>query len=74
MLKPVTILLSIFSNVMVVISTMTKIIVAITTPRQTQQDFLAGQAAIKQNPFVTLNSLRMFDFVHNSGSRVKSFT
>ena len=55
MLKSVIMLLSMFSNVMVVISTMTKIIVAITTQRQTQQDVLAGQAAIKQNPLVTLN-------------------
>ena len=36
MLKSVTMLLSIFSNVMVVISTMTKIIEAITAQRQTQ--------------------------------------
>ena len=52
MLKSVTLLLSIFLNVMVVISTITKIIGAITTPRQTQQDVLAEQAAIKQNLFV----------------------
>ena len=52
MLKSVTMSLSIFSNVMVVISTMTKIIEAITTPRGTQLDVLTGQAAIKQNPFV----------------------
>ena len=53
-LKSVT-MLSIFSNVMVIISMITKIIVTITTQRQTQQDVLAGQAAIKQNPFVTRN-------------------
>ena len=46
---------SISSNVEVVISTITKIILVITRQRQTQQDVLAGQAAIKQNPFVTPN-------------------
>ena len=55
MLKSVTMLLSIFSNLMVVISTVTKIIEVITTQRQTRQNVLAKQAAIKQNPFVTLN-------------------
>ena len=55
MLKFETMFLSIFSNVKVVISTMTKIIVVITMQRQTLQHFLAGQAAIKKNPFVTLN-------------------
>ena len=55
MLKSVTMLLFIFSNVMVVISTMTKIIVVIATQRQTQQDVLAGQAAKKEYPFLTLN-------------------
>ena len=55
MVKSVTMLLSIFSNVKVVISTMTKIIAVITTQRQTLQDVLAGQAAIKQNPFVKQN-------------------
>ena len=42
-LKSVTMLLSIFWNVMVVIATMAKITEAITTQRQTQ-DILAGQA------------------------------
>ena len=55
LLKSVTMLLSIFSNVKTVISTVTKIIVAKTTQKKTQQDVLGGQAAIKQNPFVTLN-------------------
>ena len=68
------IMLSIFSSVMVVISTVTEIIVAKTTQRQTQQDVLAGQAVIKQNPFVTLNEFRMLYFIRNSGGRVKSFT
>ena len=40
---------------MVVSLTVTKIIEAITTQRRTQQAVLAGQAALKQNPFVTLN-------------------
>ena len=43
LLKSVTMLLSIFWNVMVVIATMAKITEAITTQRQTQ-DILAGQA------------------------------
>ena len=55
MVKSMTMLLSIFSNVMVVSLTVTKIIEAITTQRRTQQAVLAGQAALKQNPFVTLN-------------------
>ena len=42
-------MLSVFSSVMVVISTMTKIIEAIITQRQTQLDVLAGQDAIMQN-------------------------
>ena len=49
MLKSVTMLLSILSNVVVVISTITKIIEAITTQRQTPQDVLAGQAAISRD-------------------------
>ena len=53
--KSVTMLLSIFSNVMVVISAMIKIIEAIPTQRHTQQDVLARQAPTKQNPFETLN-------------------
>ena len=74
MLKFVIILLSIFSNVIPVISTPTKIIEVTTTKRQTQQDVLAGQAAIKQNPLVKQNQWHMFDFIHDSGGRVKSFT
>ena len=54
-LKSVTMLLSIFLNFMVVISTMTKKIEVITTQTLVRQDFLAGQAAIKQNPFAKLN-------------------
>ena len=54
-LKGVTMLISIISNVMVLISTKTKIIVVLTKLKQTQLDVLAGQIAIKQNPFVTLN-------------------
>ena len=46
--KSVTMFLPIFSNVEVVISTMTKTIVVITTQRQTQQNVLSGQTAIKQ--------------------------
>ena len=54
-LKSVAMLSSVFSDVMVVISTITKIIVVITTQRQTQQAVFAGQTAIKRIPFVTLN-------------------
>ena len=54
-LKSATMLLFIFSNVMVVILTMTKIIEAITTQRQTQQDVLAGQDVIKQNPLIVVH-------------------
>ena len=55
LLKSVTMLLSVFSNVMVVISTITKIMAVITSQRHTQQNVLVGQAAIKQNPFVASN-------------------
>ena len=40
-------------DVMFVISTKTKIIVVVIKQRQTQQNVLAGQAAVKQNPYLS---------------------